>query len=264
MFSKLHLDRPLAVFDIEATGLNIRSDRVIELSIIRVAADWTEQTRTWLLNPTIPIPLESTAIHGITDADVAGCPTFLDVVDEIDAFLADCDLAGYNLIHFDIPILEEEFLRCGRDFRTPSRRILDAQRIFHAKEPRDLTAALKFFCGRDLGEDAHGAEADARATLEVIEGEFRKYGDLPATMDELDREFNPKDPSFVDRAGRIAWRDGEAIVNFGKKKGARLRELATNKEGQQFLRWMVKSDFPTDTRKICEDALRGVFPERGV
>ena len=126
MFSKLHLDRTRAVFDIEATGLNIRSDRVIELSIIRVAADWTEQTRTWLLNPTIPIPLESTAIHGITDADVAGCPTFLDVVDEIDTFLADCDLAGYNLIHFDIPILQEEFLRCGRELDVDSRRILDA------------------------------------------------------------------------------------------------------------------------------------------
>ncbi len=261
-FSKLKLDRPLAVFDIEATGLNPRADRVIELAVIRTEPNGGESTCTWLLNPCVDIPLESTAIHGITNDDVRDCPTFLDSVDEIDTFFADCDLAGYNLIHFDIPILEEEFLRCGRDFRTPSRRILDAQRIYHMKEPRDLTAALKFFCGRDLGEDAHGAEADARATLEVIEGEFRKYGDLPDTMEGLDREFNPKDPSFIDRAGRIAWREGEAVINFGKKKGSKLRELAANKEGKQFLVWMTRSDFPIDTRKICEGALRGVFPER--
>ena len=262
MFSKLKLDRPLAVFDIEATGLSPRADRIVELSVIRIEPNGRESTCTWLLNPCVPIPLEATAIHGITDEDVRDCPTFLDVVDEVDAFLADCDLAGYNLIHFDIPILEEEFLRCGRDLRTPSRRILDAQRIYHMKEPRDLTAALKFFCGRDLGEDAHGAEADARATLDVIEGQFRKYDDLPTTMAALDETFNPKDPTFVDRAGRLAWRDGEAVVNFGKKKGAKLRELAANKEGVTFLKWMIKSDFPLDTRQICENALRGVFPEQ--
>ncbi len=256
MFSKLHLDRPLAVFDIEATGLNIRSDRVIELSIIRVAADWTEQTRTWLLNPTIPIPLESTAIHGITDADVAGCPTFLDVVDEIDAFLADCDLAGYNLIHFDIPILQEEFLRCGRELDVDSRRILDAQRIFHAMEPRDLSAALKFFCGREH-VDAHGAEADARATLDVIKGELEKY-DLPSDMEGLDRRFNARDPLNADRAGRFRWINGELCINFGKKKGVSLRQLLDQDPG--YLKWMVKGDFPADTRQIAADALEGRFP----
>lgn len=258
MFSRLKLDRPLAVFDIESTGLNPRTDRILELSVIRIEKDGTEHTCTWLLNPCLPIPRESTAIHGITDDEVRDCPTFLDSVDEIDTFFADCDLAGYNLIHFDIPILEEEFLRCGRDFQTASRRVLDAQRIFHKKEPRDLTAALKFFCGRDLGEDAHGAEADARATLEVIEGQYRKYDDLPDTMEGIEREFNPIDPTFVDRAGRIAWKDGEAVINFGKKKGAKLRDLyATDKS---FLRWMIKSDFPVDTRKICEEALEGRFP----
>ena len=257
MFSKLHLYRPLAVFDIEATGLNIRTDRVVELSIIRVAADWTEQTQTWLLNPTIPIPVESTAIHGITDADVAGCPTFSDVVDEIDAFLADCDLAGYNLIHFDIPILQEEFLRCGRELDIDSRRILDAQRIFHAMEPRDLTAALKFFCGREL-VDAHGAEADARATLDVIKGEFEKY-DLPSDMEEVDRRFNARDPLNADRAGRFRWVNGELCVNFGKKKGVSIRQLLENDPG--FLKWITKGDFPSDTRQIAADALDGHLPD---
>lgn len=260
MFSKLKLDRPLAVFDIESTGLSPRVDRILELSVIRTEPNGKEMTCTWLLNPCIPIPIESTAIHGITDEEVRDCPTFMDVVDEIDTFFADCDLGGYNLIHFDIPILEEEFLRCGRDFKTASRRIIDAQRIYHYKEPRDLTAALKYFCGRDLGEDAHGAEADARATLDVIEGQFRKYDDLPLTMEEIDRQFNPIDPSFVDRAGRIAWKDGEAVINFGKKKGETLRGLYATDKG--FLRWMIKSDFPHDTRKICEDALNGTFPEK--
>lgn len=261
MFSKLHLYRPLAVFDIEATGLNIRTDRIVELSIIRVSADWTEETRTWLLNPTIPIPLESTAIHGITDADVADCPTFLDVVDEIDTFLADCDLAGFNLIHFDIPMLQEEFLRCGRELDVDSRRVLDAQRIYHAMEPRDLSAALKFFCGREH-MDAHGAEADARATLDVIKGEFEKYSeaveDFPSDMEAVDRRFNARDPLNADRAGRIRWINGELCVNFGKKKGTPLRQLHDEDPG--FLKWMVKSDFPFDTRQLAADALEGRYP----
>ncbi len=261
MFSKLHLYRPLAVFDIEATGLNIRTDRIIELSIIRVSADWTEETRTWLLNPTIPIPIESTAIHGITDADVAGCPTFLDVVGEIDAFLADCDLAGYNLIHFDIPMLQEEFLRCGRELDVDSRRVLDAQRIYHAMEPRDLSAALKFFCGREH-VDAHGAESDARATLDVIKGEFEKYSDaeqdFPSDMEAVDRRFNARDPLNADRAGRIRWINGELCVNFGKKKGTSLRQLHDEDPG--FLKWIVKSDFPFDTRQLAADALEGRYP----
>lgn len=259
MFSRLKLDRPLAVFDIEATGLSTRQDRIIELSVIRIEPSGKETSVTWLLNPCIPIPPESTDIHGITDEDVRDCPTFLDVVDEIDTYLADCDLAGYNLIHFDIPILEEEFLRAGRDLGTASRRILDAQRIYHAKEPRDLTAALKFYCGRDLGDDAHGAEADARATLEVIEGQFRKYEDLPCDMESLDREFNPRDPSFVDRSGRLAWKNGEVVINFGKRRGEKLRELVVNE--RNFVKWIIKGDFPQDTRKICEDALEGKFPE---
>lgn len=259
MFSRLKLDRPLAVFDIEATGLSTRLDRIIELSVIRIEPSGKETSVTWLLNPCVPIPKEASDIHGIYDEDVRDCPTFLDVVDEIDTYLADCDFAGYNLIHFDIPILEEEFLRAGRDLNTASRRILDAQRIYHAKEPRDLTAALKFFCGRDLGDEAHGAAADARATLDVIEGEFKRYDDLPCDMESLDREFNPRDPSFADRSGRLVWKDGEVVVNFGKKRGEKLRDLAVRE--RNFLKWMVKGDFPQDTRKICEDALEGIFPE---
>ena len=258
MFSRLHLDRPIAVFDIESTGLNPRTDRIIELSVIRVEPDRSESTRTWLLNPTIPIPHESTEIHGIMDAEVANCPTFLEKVDEIDAFFADCDLAGFNLIHFDIPILEEEFCRCGRSFEAESRRVLDAQRIYHKKEPRDLSAALQFFCGREhIG--AHGAESDARATLDVIRGEFEKYDDLPTDLDTIEREFNGLDPLNADRSGRLRWVDGEIVLNFGKKKGTKLRDLEKNDPG--FLKWIIRSDFPHDTRKIAENALAGIYPD---
>lgn len=254
---KLKLDRPLAVFDIESTGLNTRSDRILELSVIRIEPSGAEHTCTWMFNPEMAIPPESTAIHGITDEDVADAPVFAEEIDDIDTFLADCDLAGYNLLHFDIPILEEEFARCGRNLDTGARRVLDAQRIFHMKEPRDLSAALRFFCGREH-TDAHGAESDARATLDVIRGEFAKYDDLPTDMDVIDREFGLRDPLDVDRAGKFRWDNGEVVLNFGKKKGAKLTDLAAN--DRNFLKWMVKSDFPVDTRRIAEDALEGVFP----
>lgn len=256
-FERLKLDRPLAVFDIESTGLNTRTDRILELSIIRIEPSGVEHTCTWMFNPEMPIPPESSAIHGITDEDVAECPLFVEEIDNVDTFLADCDLAGYNLLHFDIPILEEEFARCGRNLDTVNRRVLDAQRIFHMKEPRDLTAALKFFCGKEH-VDAHGAEADARATLDVIRGEFAKYDDLPSDMEAIDREFSLRDPLDVDRAGKFRWENGEVIVNFGKKKGAKLTDLA--RDDKNFLKWVVKSDFPVDTRRVAEDAMNGVFP----
>ena len=255
---RLGLTRPLAIFDIESTGVNPRTDRIIELSIVKLLPDGSRQVRTWLVNPEMPIPHESTEIHGITDRDVAACPPFIFVVDEVDAFLADCDLGGYNLLHFDIPILEEEFARCGRDLGADSRRVIDAQKIFHKKEPRDLSAAVRFFCGREH-EGAHGAEADALATLDVLEGQFERYPDLPTTLDGVEREFNNIDPTNVDRTGRFKWENGEVVVNFGKKKGARLRDLA--EDDRSFLKWIIKSDFPVDTRKIAEEALDGIFPK---
>ena len=252
------LDRPLAILDIEATGISPRADRLVELAIVRLDPDGTEQARTWLVNPMIPIPVETTAIHGITDEVVKTCPPFAQVAEEIKRFIGDSDLGGYNILRFDVPMLCEEFARAGVAFDAESRRVLDAQRIFHTREPRDLTAALAFYCGQ-AHTDAHGAEADVRATLEVIRGQFRKYNDLPADMETLDRMLNPRDPFNVDRSGRWRWMDGEVTVNFGKKKGARMRDLVRDDPG--FLKWIVKNDFPMDTRRIAEDALKGVFPE---
>ena len=254
----IKLDRPLIVFDIEATGISARADRIIELAAIRIEPNGVETQGYWLLNPTVPIPEESIAIHGITDEAVKDCPTFKEKALEILLFFGEVDLAGFNAGRFDIPMLAEEFTRAGIFFDADRRRLLDAQRIFHTKEPRDLTAALKFYCG-DEHTDAHGAEADARATLNVILGQFKRYPDLPQDMDALDRAFNPLDPLNADRVGRLRWVDGELTVNFGKKKGAKLRELAHTDPG--FLKWIMKNDFPQDTRLICENALRGILPD---
>lgn len=254
---KIKLDRPLAIFDIESTGISPRADRIIELAVIRIEPDGTETEKYWLVNPTIPIPVESTAVHGITDEVVKDCPTFAQVAPQVDAFLKGCDLGGYNVLRFDIPMLSEEFVRAGLDLDADNRRVLDAQRIYHLKEPRDLSAALRFFCGCEH-RDAHGAEADTRATLDVIKGQFRKYDDLPRDLATLDRLFNATDPFNADRSGRLRWVDGEITINFGKKKGARIKDLVGEDPG--FLKWILRSDFPIDTRRIVEDALNGVFP----
>ena len=254
----IKLDRPLIVFDIEATGTSARADRIIELAAIRIDPDGTETSGYWLLNPGVPIPIETTAIHGITDEIVRSCPTFKEKALEILTFFGEADFAGFNAGRFDIPMLAEEFSRAGIPFDADRRRLLDAQRIFHTKEPRDLSAALRFYCGHEHA-DAHGAEADVRATLDVIRGQFKRYDDLPRDMETLDRTFNPLDPFNADRSGRLRWVDGELVINFGKKKGAKLKDLAGEDAG--FLKWIIKNDFPQDTRQICENALKGVFPQ---
>ena len=253
----IKLDRSLIVFDIEATGTSARADRIIELAAIRIEPDGTEISGYWLLNPGVPIPVETTAIHGITDEIVRDQPTFKDKALEILTFFGESDLAGFNAGRFDIPMLAEEFTRAGITFEADRRRLLDAQRIFHTREPRDLSAALKFYCDRPH-VDAHGAEADVRATLDVLLGQFKKYADLPQDMETLDRTFNPIDPFNADRSGRIRWVEGELVVNFSKKKGSKLKDLA--KEDPGFLKWIVKNDFPQDTRALCDNALKGIYP----
>lgn len=254
----LQLDRPLIVFDIESTGVNARQDRIIELAAIRVEPDGTETAKCWLLNPGVKIPAETTAIHGITDEIVKDCPTFADAVDEIEAFFAGCDLSGFNADRFDIPCLEEAFARVGRNFNVAARRHVDVQRIYHRKEPRDLSAAVRFYCDRDH-TGAHGAEADARATLDVLKAQLAKYPDLPKTTAEMDEYLVPHDPLNADRRGLFRWVNGELCVNFGQKKGMRLKDLfATEKK---WLRWFVKGNFEADARMIVNDLLeKGRLP----
>ncbi|NLL83521.1 MAG: 3'-5' exonuclease [Lentisphaerae bacterium] len=251
------LNNPICFFDIESTGIVPRADRIIELAIIKINPDGTEIEKEWLLNPGIPIPQETTAIHGITDEIVKSCPTFPDVAHEIRAFIADSDLGGFNITRFDIPILCEEFLRAGVMFEFESRRIIDAQKIFHAREPRNLAAALAFYCNKEH-TDAHGAIADTRATIDVVIGQFQRYTDLPSDIDELDQMFNPRDPFNADRAGRFRWVDNKLTINFGKKKGALVEDLI--RDDPNFLKWICRSDFPRDTRTIAENALDGKLP----
>ena len=255
---ELQLDRPLIVFDIESTGVNARQDRIIELAAIRVEPDGTETEKCWLLNPGVPIPPETTAIHGITDDIVKDCPKFADAVDEIEAFFRDCDLSGFNADRFDIPCLEEEFSRAGRNFGAGDRRHVDVMRIYHKMEPRDLTAAVRFYCGRDHA-GAHGAEADTRATLDVLKAQLAKYPGLPKTTVEMDEYLVPRDPLNADRKGLLRWNNGALCVNFGQKKGAKLTDLFVHEKN--WLKWFVKGNFETDARMIVNDLLeRGVLP----
>jgi DNA polymerase-3 subunit epsilon len=253
----LTIDRPIAFFDIESTGTSPRADRIIELAITMVMPDGERQSRVFRVNPGIPIPPESTAIHGITDADVADCPLFGDIAREVRDLLEGADLGGYNVLRYDIPLMQEEFMRSGLILDMDERRVIDVQRIFHQREPRDLTAALAFYCG-DTHDGAHGAQADVDATIRVLEGQLVRYTDLPRTSEELAEYCNPRDPTWVDRAGRLKWANGEVVLNFSRKKGETLKSIIETDPG--FIKWMLRSDFPRDTLAIVENATQGKWP----
>ncbi len=259
MPENLNLDRPLVVFDIESTGVVPQRDRIVEIAVMKIMPDGTSRTTVRRLNPGMPIPPGATAVHGITDADVADCPMFEDIAEKLFAYLEGCDLAGYNIQGFDIPLLENEFKRVGLEFNTASRKVIDAYNIFCKLYPRTLTAAYKFFCGKDL-EGAHGAAADTEATWEVILGQLAKHPELPRSAAELADFADITDPDALDRTRRFKWNGEEVVVNFGKYSGRTLREIAENEPG--FLRWIIKNDFPDDVREIAGNALIGKFPER--
>lgn len=256
----LKLENPLVVFDIESTGLSPRHDHIIELAAIKVMPDGTEIEKSWLLNPTVPIPPETTKIHGITNEIVKECPTFKERAKEIFEFFRDCDLSGFNADRFDIPMLEEEFARAGWNFAASSRKHVDVQRIYHRMEPRDLSAAVEFYLGRSHA-GAHGAEADTRATLEVLKAQMQKYPDLPRDVPTMDEFLAPHDPMNADRNGMLRWVNGELTINFGRKKGAILRKMLL--DDPNYLRWIIKGDFDTEVRMIVKDLFdNGRLPPR--
>lgn len=257
------LKRPLIVFDLETTGLFPRKDRIIELAAVKVNPDGSEEKKTWLLNPTIPIPSASSAIHGITDEIVKDCPTFAERAEDIYAFFEGSDVSGFNSDRYDIPCLEEEFVRVGRNFSAAIVSRVDVQRIYHKMEPRDLSSALKFYCGRNH-DGAHGALADAEATLDVLKAQLVRedgqYAELKGKdIDELAEYIQPRDPLNADSRGLFRWRDGVLYVNFGKKKGEPLKKLTINEPN--FLRWILKGDFDSDVKAIAADALEGRLPK---
>ena len=259
METLLKLDRPLAVFDIESTGITPTRDRIVEIAVLKIMPDGESRSTVRRLNPQIPIPAAASAVHGICDADVADCPVFADIAEKLYNYLEGCDLAGYNLNTFDVPMLIEEFKRAGYDFSVENRRIVDAYNIFCKMFPRTLTGAYKFFCGKDL-EGAHGAAADTAATWEVIQGELAKFPELPREIGQLASFCIQSEPDMVDRTRRFKWMGDEVIVNFGKYAGRQLTDIAQNEPG--FLRWIMRSDFPDEVKKIASDALIGKYPSR--
>lgn len=245
----LQLHKPLAIFDIETTGVNLATDRIVEISILKLMPDGSSTTKTLRINPTIPIPAQSSAIHKIFDEDVKDEPFFSQVADELFELLKDCDIAGYNSNQFDVPILNEEFLRVGIDFRDPGRKFIDVFRIFQKMERRDLAAAYKFYCSKDM-ENAHSAEADVTATYEILLGQLDLYADsLQPTVDFL-HEFS-SDQSFVDSGRRLISENGVIKFNFGKHKGKPVEEVFSVEP--QYYDWIMKSDFLLDTKqKVTE------------
>ncbi|MDY3898512.1 MAG: exonuclease domain-containing protein [Prevotella sp.] len=271
---KLNLTKPLVIFDLETTGLDLVNDRIIQISFIKVYPDGKEERGDYLVNPEKPIPSEISALTGISDADVANAKTFKQLSSELEAKFKGCDFAGFNSNHFDIPLLAEEFLRSGIDFDFAKCRLIDVQTIFHKMERRNLAAAYKFYCGRKMEEDfaAHRADQDTEATYRVLQGELDRYNPLtaetpdralPNDMDYL-AEFS-KTNNYVDFAGRIIWKemvdaknetikdkDGKPLMhevfNFGKYKGWDVAEVLKRDPG--YYSWMLSSDFTNNTKQV--------------
>jgi DNA polymerase III subunit epsilon len=258
---KLKITKPIAFFDIETTGVNVGTDRIVEICILKVDPDGSEEVLTMRLNPTIPIPAITSEIHGIYDDDVKDCPTFADAANQLVQFLKNCDLAGYNSNKFDIPLLVEEFFRADIDFDIRNRRFIDVQNIFHKMEQRTLKAAYRFYCQAEI-ENAHSAEADTRATYEVLMAQLDKYKDTEFE-DKDGRKSTPVKNDVqalhdfsvntrnADLVGHIVFDEtGAEVFNFGKYKGKRVEEVFAKEP--QYYDWMKKADFPMSTKKVID------------
>lgn len=241
---QLRLQRPIIFFDLETTGTNITHDRIVEISILKVLPSGEEQERTRRINPEMPIPAEATAIHHITDADVANEPTFRQLAKSLAEIFADCDIAGFNSNRFDIPLLLEEFHRAGIVLDLSKTRFVDVQTIYHKMEPRNLSAAYKYYCGQDL-EAAHSANADTRATLEVLKAQLDKYPELTNDVKALS-EFSCHNRN-VDFAGRLIYNDAnKEVINFGKYKGQLAEDVLRRDPG--YYSWVQQGDFQQNTK----------------
>lgn len=246
---ELKLKRPIVFFDLETTGINVSSDRIVEMSLLKISPNGKEQWMTTRINPEMPIPPKTTAIHGISNEDVAGAPTFREVAKNLALFLEGCDLAGYNSIKFDIPLLAEEFLRTDTDFNFRKRKYVDVQIIFHKKEQRTLTAAYKFYCNKQL-KDAHSSKADTSATFEVLKAQLDRYEDLDNDIEKL-ADFSSYN-DYVDFAGRIILdENGVEIFNFGKHKGKPVEKVL--EEEPSYYSWMMNGDFPLYTKRVLTE-----------
>ena len=243
---QLQLTKPICFFDLETTGTNVAKDRVVEISILKIYPNGNKESKTWLVNPEIPIPPEVEAIHGITNEKVANEPTFKELSKEIYNMIKDSDLAGFNSDRFDIPLLAEEMLRAGVDFDMKNMVSVDVQTIFHKMEKRTLEAAYKFYCDKNL-TDAHSAEADTEATYEVLLAQLQRYPELENNVKKL-AEFSTH-RKFADFAGFLGYdEDGDVIFSFGKHKGRKVEEVLDEEPG--YFGWILNADFPLYTKKV--------------
>lgn len=243
---QLKLTNPIIFFDLETTGVDVVKDRIVEISLVKVSPDGTEEIKTRRINPGMPIPEGATAIHGISDEDVKDSPSFKSVAKSLANYIEGSDLAGYNSNKFDIPMLMEEFLRAGVDIDLKKRKCVDVQNIFHKMEQRTLSAAYKFYCDEDLS-NAHSAEADTLATYEILKRQLERYPDMENSVDYLSK-FSERIPT-ADYAGRIAYDEaGVEIINFGKHKGKRVTDVL--RKEPSYYDWMMKGDFPEYTKKV--------------
>lgn len=257
MEMSIKLQRPMAILDLETTGLRPEQDRIVEIAILRIAPDGTETKYVKRINPLIPIPAEASALHGIRNEDVQNAPVFKAVAQEIADFLSGCDLAGFNLAGFDLRMLQKEFDRAGIRFSSAERAIVDAKQIYHSKEPRTLEAACRFYLSEGH-EKAHSALDDVIATWRVLNAQLMRYQDLPRDPAGLNSLFN----RFVDPDGKFEWSGPNAAFTFGKYRGRSLQEIAEC--DSEYLTWIAdKGDFSQNTKQIVRSALKGNFPRRG-
>lgn len=249
--AQLALKKPIIFFDLETTGTDTGTDRIVEIAMVKLNPNGTRDKYVKRLNPTIPISAESTAIHGISNEDVKDCPTFKQVAKEIHEWMKGCDLGGYNAVRFDIPMLAEELLRCGVPVDFTERQFVDVQQIFFKMESRTLSAAYEFYCKKEL-TNAHSAEADIEATIEILEAQLDKYKTLTNDVKAL-HTFGNGDEESVDYARRMVMKDGHPIFNFGKYKGRKVEEVFN--EQPQYYDWMMNADFPLHTKQKLTEIL---------
>ena len=250
----IQLSRPLVFFDLETTGVDVKEARIIEISVAKRLPDGSVESKTRRFNPGMPIPAGATAVHGITDADVAHESPFWQVAKSLVDFLEGCDLAGYNLVKYDLPILEKEFERAKVPFSIEGRKVVDVMKIFYQKEPRDLAGACRFYLGREH-DGAHSAQADVAATAQVLDAMMERYGDLPNSLSELSDHLN--DPNAIDLAGNLVLVDGKPHLNFGKHAGKSLDWVAKN--FPSYINFILAGDFLSDTKAIVARYLAADF-----
>lgn len=254
--ARLRLTRPLVFLDIETTGLSAESDRIVEIALTKIHPDGRMTRMEHLVHPEGSIPSQASAIHGITDRDVRGAPTFRELAPSIAAALEGADLAGFNVARFDLKLLAVEFARAGIEFRMDGVRVIDAMAIYHRNERRDLHSAVRFY--RDREHKGHRAAEDVDATIEVLAAQLDRYPTLPSDLVELADYCENRQPDWLTRDGKIAWRDGAARITFGKHAGKSLQTMAKEEPG--YLRWVLDKDFPADFKRLVAEAVDGRFP----